>query len=135
MVPPVPGSTVDWGCFYPIATRNRLVTIDFDRRAVSTGYGKKEGEEARKKKAKKGEKEGESQTAPPSNGEAAARLLFHRVLRRRPETSVVKEPQDDSADEENLGGGDFFATAFSSFEVTRKRGGLCDVVKASPHPR
>ncbi|RWW40128.1 hypothetical protein BHE74_00054474 [Ensete ventricosum] len=45
-----------------------------------------------------GEKEGEPRTAPPSNGEATARLL----LRRRPETFAAGKPRDGAIDEENL---------------------------------
>lgn len=34
---PLPGSTIDWGCFHPITTRNQSVTVDFDRRRLLRG--------------------------------------------------------------------------------------------------
>ncbi|RRT85657.1 hypothetical protein B296_00007025 [Ensete ventricosum] len=48
---PLLGDTIDWGCFRPVTTRNRLVTIDFDPRrpilgGISRGRDKEEeGEE------------------------------------------------------------------------------------------
>ncbi|RRT60004.1 hypothetical protein B296_00022702 [Ensete ventricosum] len=48
---PLSGGTADWGCFRPVTTRNRLVTIDFDRwRSISGGINRgrekeEEGEE------------------------------------------------------------------------------------------
>ncbi|RZS26989.1 hypothetical protein BHM03_00060426 [Ensete ventricosum] len=75
------------------------------------GYDEKEGEEARKKR--EGEEEGELHTTLPSNGEAATRLLFRRILRPRLQTSAIREPQDGAADERTLRGGNFFAVVFS----------------------
>ncbi|RWV90468.1 hypothetical protein GW17_00047326 [Ensete ventricosum] len=36
---PLPGDTVDWGCFHPVTTRSRLVTIDFERRLPISNVG------------------------------------------------------------------------------------------------
>ncbi|RWW39455.1 hypothetical protein BHE74_00055213 [Ensete ventricosum] len=37
----LPGGTVDWGCFRPVTTRNRPITLDFDRRlSLSGGNGR-----------------------------------------------------------------------------------------------
>ncbi|RRT43858.1 hypothetical protein B296_00042687 [Ensete ventricosum] len=33
----LPGGTVDWGCFRPVTTRNRPITLDFDRRLPLSG--------------------------------------------------------------------------------------------------
>ncbi|RRT45314.1 hypothetical protein B296_00044900 [Ensete ventricosum] len=49
---PLPGGTVNWGCFRPATTRNRLVTVDFDRRRpISDGIcrGRKKKREKKKK--------------------------------------------------------------------------------------
>ncbi|RWW34020.1 hypothetical protein GW17_00001235 [Ensete ventricosum] len=46
------GGTADLGCFIPVTTRNRLVTIDFDRwRPISDGIsrGRKKEEEGEEK--------------------------------------------------------------------------------------
>ncbi|RWW12340.1 hypothetical protein GW17_00023998 [Ensete ventricosum] len=49
--PPLPGDTINWGCFHPVTTRNRPVTFDFDHRqpisgSISRGREKEEeGEE------------------------------------------------------------------------------------------
>ncbi|RRT70853.1 hypothetical protein B296_00019856 [Ensete ventricosum] len=66
------------GCFHPVTTRNWSVMVDLDchhplPRGIS--LAEQEGEEARKKKEKEGEQR---------------------------ETSVVGEPRDSVADEENL---------------------------------
>ncbi|RWW26216.1 hypothetical protein BHE74_00008394 [Ensete ventricosum] len=53
---PLSGGTADWGCFHPITTRNRLVTVDFDRRQPLSG------EEGGRKK-KRGKKNLEPGTA------------------------------------------------------------------------
>ncbi|RRT41779.1 hypothetical protein B296_00057548 [Ensete ventricosum] len=101
------------GCFRPVTTRNRSVTIDFDRRQPTgwyqPGYGlaiarltAAREEEARKKKEKEGEEEEEPRIAPPSNGKTASRLLLRRILHQRSKTSTAGEPRDDTADEENL---------------------------------
>ncbi|RZS24268.1 hypothetical protein BHM03_00057325 [Ensete ventricosum] len=34
---PLPGDTADWGCFYPVTTQNRPVTIDFNHRRQLSG--------------------------------------------------------------------------------------------------
>ncbi|RWW59888.1 hypothetical protein BHE74_00033153 [Ensete ventricosum] len=134
------------GCFRPVTTRNKSVTIDFDRRQPTgwyqPGYGlaiarltAAREEEARKKKEKEGEEEEEPRIAPPSNGKTASRLLLRRILRQRSKTSTAGEPRDDTADEENLARRRLLRSglllfAFSSSEATRKRGGsLGDVRK------
>ncbi|RWW65741.1 hypothetical protein BHE74_00026938 [Ensete ventricosum] len=33
----LPGNTIDWVCFCPVTARNRLVTVDFDRRRLLPG--------------------------------------------------------------------------------------------------
>ncbi|RRT75491.1 hypothetical protein B296_00031170 [Ensete ventricosum] len=46
---PLPSSTTDWGCFHPVTTRNRAVTVNFDRRrSISSGINR-----GRKKKREK----------------------------------------------------------------------------------
>ncbi|RWV89527.1 hypothetical protein GW17_00048317, partial [Ensete ventricosum] len=37
LVHPLPGGTVDWGCFRLVTTWNRLVTVDFDHRQLLSG--------------------------------------------------------------------------------------------------
>ena len=44
----LPGSIVDLGCFRPVTTRNRTMTVDFDHRRLLWGdisRGRKKGEE------------------------------------------------------------------------------------------
>ncbi|RZS19067.1 hypothetical protein BHM03_00051422 [Ensete ventricosum] len=102
MIPPVPGGTY-WSISRPVCgpcATGRYYRLGlflphfYPHRCpgwFQSGCGEKEGEE-----------EGEPRTAPPSNGEATARLLLRHVLRRRPETFAAGKPRDGAVDEENL---------------------------------
>ncbi|RWW12316.1 hypothetical protein GW17_00024029 [Ensete ventricosum] len=81
---PLPGDTLDLapyrtirGCFRHVTARNKSVTFDFNHHCSLPGGVSlaTTREEAKKKKEKEGEEEGEPRTMPPSNSEAAARLL------------------------------------------------------------
>ncbi|RWW63874.1 hypothetical protein BHE74_00028932 [Ensete ventricosum] len=50
---PLPGDTVDWGCFRPITAINQLVMVDFDRYHPLPGgisRGRRKKREKRRKK-------------------------------------------------------------------------------------
>ncbi|RRT39773.1 hypothetical protein B296_00058907 [Ensete ventricosum] len=53
--------TIDWGCFRPVTTRNRLVTIDFDCRCLMKGGISLA---ATREKEEEGEKEGQEKGEP-----------------------------------------------------------------------
>ncbi|RZR89868.1 hypothetical protein BHM03_00017662, partial [Ensete ventricosum] len=138
----LPDGTIDWGCFCPVTTRNRLVTIDFDRRRLLpsnislAATRKREKKQGRRKRNREKKRENLGWRGPIT---ARWWLDFFFV-------ALFAEGQR-RLQQENLGtvlrmkrtlrGDNFFLVVFSSSPsqaTTRKRGGLCDVVKDS-HPR
>ncbi|RZS13631.1 hypothetical protein BHM03_00045252 [Ensete ventricosum] len=71
---PLPGDTVDWGCFRPITAINQLVMVDFDRYHPLTG-GISRG---RRKKREKRRKNWRSDVALPRRSRSVI-ALPHRM--------------------------------------------------------
>ncbi|RWW12254.1 hypothetical protein BHE74_00051638 [Ensete ventricosum] len=81
---PLPGGTAYWGCFLPVSTRNRSITVHFDFcrllsggndrfRLSAVNFGRYQSME----KEEKGEEEGEEKGEPGVR--VALPILIHRL--------------------------------------------------------
>ncbi|RRT51524.1 hypothetical protein B296_00051071 [Ensete ventricosum] len=76
----LPSGTINWGCFRPVTTRNRSITIDFDhRRLLSGGNNRFRPSAADISRGREKEEEGEEEEEKKrENLESSATLPIRR---------------------------------------------------------